>query len=70
MIFLLSAEEVLPINQGRALSGPGPIIEAIDKFGRLHSFPLRRQFAIAKDIGRHSGDRGMREGILETLQTS
>src|SRR6516162_877402 len=65
MVFLLSAEEVLPINHRRALCGPGTIIEAIDKFRRLHSFPLRRKVAIAENVGRHPGDRGMRARILE-----
>ena len=65
MVFLLIAEEVLPINQGRALGGPGTIVESVDKLGRLHSFPLGREIAIAEEVGCHPGDRGMRAGIFE-----
>ena len=34
-VLFLSAEELLPINQGRVLCGPGTIIEAVDKFWGL-----------------------------------
>src|SRR5271166_1468646 len=64
MVFLLIAEEVLPINQVRALGGPGTIVESVDKLGRLHSFPLGREIAIAEEVGRHLGDRGVGARIL------